>query len=269
MPSLLWEIRSDRSPLPSYLFGTVHLGLPAVFHRFDEACRYIASCEAFAAEYPLAELREEEVSAPPPPALSIEELLGARAFQRLRKALHRQYQFDLFPYRYLHPMLLSHLIDQQLMGAWYAATETLDYMLWTYAENAGKRMLGVETRAEQEGFIAQIPMAQHLRALKRLGRNLASERHFNHRLLQLYVQDDPTPLYQCARARSGQSRKPLILQRNQVMAERIADFANQAPTFCAIGAGHLGGGKGVLRLLKQRGFRLKPIFPEPIQTKNR
>jgi uncharacterized protein YbaP (TraB family) len=43
------------------------------------------------------------------------------------------------------------------------------------------------------------------------------------------------------------------------MANRIAEFTNQHTIFAAIGAGHLGGKKGVLRLLKKKGFTVKPI----------
>ncbi|MCC6727171.1 MAG: TraB/GumN family protein, partial [Saprospiraceae bacterium] len=46
--------------------------------------------------------------------------------------------------------------------------------------------------------------------------------------------------------------------RNQVMAERIAALIRQQPTFVAIGAAHWGGGKGVLRGLKQKGFKISP-----------
>jgi uncharacterized protein YbaP (TraB family) len=55
-------------------------------------------------------------------------------------------------------------------------------------------------------------------------------------------------------------RSALIYRRNQHMARAFADIAREKPLFCAVGAGHLPGGKGMLRLLKQRGFRIEPIF---------
>jgi hypothetical protein len=41
------------------------------------------------------------------------------------------------------------------------------------------------------------------------------------------------------------------------MADRIAAYASEGPVFFGIGAGHLAGGKGVLRLLKKAGAVVK------------
>jgi uncharacterized protein YbaP (TraB family) len=43
------------------------------------------------------------------------------------------------------------------------------------------------------------------------------------------------------------------------MADKIAEIISKKSLFAAIGAGHLGGKKGVLYLLKKKGFLLKPI----------
>jgi len=43
------------------------------------------------------------------------------------------------------------------------------------------------------------------------------------------------------------------------MTDRIIELAIKQPLFCAIGAGHLAGKSGILRLLKQQGLTIKPI----------
>jgi uncharacterized protein YbaP (TraB family) len=57
-------------------------------------------------------------------------------------------------------------------------------------------------------------------------------------------------------------RKLLLYERNTIMAERFAEIARQESLFCAVGAGHLSGKKGLLRLLKKEGFKVRPIIPE-------
>jgi uncharacterized protein YbaP (TraB family) len=54
-------------------------------------------------------------------------------------------------------------------------------------------------------------------------------------------------------------RKMMLYHRNEVMAGRIAALARQQSLFAAIGAGHLLGGKGVLRLLKKEGLKVVPV----------
>ena len=43
------------------------------------------------------------------------------------------------------------------------------------------------------------------------------------------------------------------------MADKIAEIISEKSLFAAIGAGHLGGKKGVLYLLKKKGFELRAV----------
>jgi uncharacterized protein YbaP (TraB family) len=54
-------------------------------------------------------------------------------------------------------------------------------------------------------------------------------------------------------------RKALLFDRNKIMARRFAEMARQNSLFCAVGAGHLAGQKGMLRLLKKQGFKVRAI----------
>ena len=51
----------------------------------------------------------------------------------------------------------------------------------------------------------------------------------------------------------------MLYQRNVVMTDRFFKIIQEKSIFCAIGAGHLGGKQGVLRLLKQRGLTVKEV----------
>jgi uncharacterized protein YbaP (TraB family) len=49
----------------------------------------------------------------------------------------------------------------------------------------------------------------------------------------------------------------LILDRNERMANKLADLANDGRAyFAVVGAGHLGGAKGIIKLLEQKGFAI-------------
>ena len=51
----------------------------------------------------------------------------------------------------------------------------------------------------------------------------------------------------------------LLYDRNQRWAEQIPHQVHEMPTLFAVGAGHLGGDKGVINLLRQQGFTVKPL----------
>jgi uncharacterized protein YbaP (TraB family) len=76
----------------------------------------------------------------------------------------------------------------------------------------------------------------------------------------LYLEGDIQKLYKATKKGSGKLRKILLFNRNKIMANRIDQFAKEETFFAAIGAGHLGGEKGVLRLLKLKGWKVKPVL---------
>jgi uncharacterized protein YbaP (TraB family) len=48
--------------------------------------------------------------------------------------------------------------------------------------------------------------------------------------------------------------------RNESWIPEIEKLVKLQPTFIAVGAAHLGGEKGVLNLLRQKGYSIEPIF---------
>ncbi len=76
---------------------------------------------------------------------------------------------------------------------------------------------------------------------------------------ELYRKGELPRLHKKAKRSLGKMRKPLLYDRNIIMAERIAEIIVNRSSFIAIGAGHLAGSKGVLRLLKQRGIKVSRV----------
>lgn len=260
--SLLWQISAGVHHPASYVFGTMHANLPVVFQRLEELKGYITECSAFAAEYSFDESMPEEM--PPigylPPGMALDQLLRPHHYNRLRAVFMRYATLDIHPLRHLSPLFLTQLIDQRLSGIDGHPGSPLDYVLWEFAQQHDKILLGIETLESQVAVLQKIPLRQQVRNLLQLSRNIPAERRFFKHILELYVKGDPSAIYQATRRRSGTSRKFLLLHRNQTMAQQIGTFARAQSTFCAIGAAHLGGAKGVLRLLKHQGFEIKPIF---------
>ena len=54
-------------------------------------------------------------------------------------------------------------------------------------------------------------------------------------------------------------RRILLYKRNYIITDSISKHAQGSSVFCAVGAGHLHGYKGILRLLKHKGFKVKPV----------
>jgi len=53
--------------------------------------------------------------------------------------------------------------------------------------------------------------------------------------------------------------KDLLENRNRNWIPRMATIMKEKPTFFGVGAGHLGGEKGVITLLKKQGYTVKAV----------
>ncbi len=59
---------------------------------------------------------------------------------------------------------------------------------------------------------------------------------------------------------SKKAHDALIVNRNKVMTKSIDSIAKTGSLFSAVGAAHLGGNEGIIALLRQKGYTVKPII---------
>jgi hypothetical protein len=78
-------------------------------------------------------------------------------------------------------------------------------------------------------------------------------------MMNWYVAGDLQPLYQSAKKDAKGMRKVMIYRRNKLMTQRFEEISKKHSLFCAVGAGHLAGEKGMLRMLRKKGFVVKPV----------
>lgn len=257
--TLLWQIsRPDQSQL-SYVFGTMHVRDNAAFQHLDFIETTIQNCDAFATEYNLDEgqthIPQDMVYLPDGKTLT--DFIPKKKYAKLRKSILKSFKIDLDYFKRLQPLFINNLIGEQLLSK--DQDEALDSHLWNFAKGENKILLGIETWQEQLKTLENLSLDYQIKGLIDIGKNTKKYRRAMQKSVRDYVAGDFQKLFQGAKKGAGDKRKILLYSRNEIMANRIAEFAEQHTIFAAIGAGHLGGGKGVLRLLKKKGFILKPI----------
>ena len=237
----------------------MHVRDARAFARLGAVYAALDECVAFATEYDLrtAPAQPDHAALYLPEGKSLKDYLSDRAYQRLRRILHRTFGIDLDHHRRLRPLLLVNLISEQLLAAEHP--QPLDLHLWERAETAGKLLLGLENYQEQEALLQRLPVEQQVRSLQAIGRHPARFRRQVQSLADRYTSGDLRALYQATRRRTGAARRVLIFERNERLATRFDEVAQQQSLFAAVGAAHLPGGKGMLRLLKHAGYRLRPV----------
>jgi uncharacterized protein YbaP (TraB family) len=266
--SLLWRITPAFGGIPSYLFGTMHVRDQRAFGWLDLAKKHLESCDYFATEFDFLETDPVAlaVALTLPNDSSLKDYLPRGAWKQLDYYAQNILGVSAEDLQYQHPMSVSTLLSTAFMAEEMA--HSLDETLWQHARSSGKTTTGVESFADQLETLHRIPFELHITGLTWLLNNLPRQKVRLKKMIQWYAAGEIQALYKAAKKDAKGMRKILLYRRNRAMAQRFADLANQHSLFCAVGAGHLAGGKGMLRLLKQVGFKIEPILLLPPDLQN-
>ena len=245
---------------PSFLFGTMHVRDKKAFELFELAQQKIDQCAAFATEFNLTEAQSlsHRANLNLPKGVTIADLIVPKKYQRLAKYFKSITGLDIGHFKNSMPMLITNFMAERMMAQDMAVS--LDEMLWNYSEEKDKVMLGIESYQEQLEIMEKIPLELQIKSLLRSIKKIKQFRKGTLKMIDVYQQGDIYKLHKLAKRSVGSLRKILLYNRNRVMAERINYMIREQSIFVAIGAGHLAGGKGVLRLLKKKGVKLEAIL---------
>lgn len=257
--TLLWEIKGEQIEAPCYVFGTMHTTDSRAFNTIGTLKKKIEQCDAFAAEYNLdqtdaGELNQAMLLAD---GQTLDQLLSPRHFSQLKKIFKRETGYPLKRFIRSKPIMISNLLTEVQLGS--DQPLPLDSYLHQYAKNLDKTILGIESFEGQLDILKNMPIDKQLPSLKQSIKNFKNFRKSVKKMVELYVEGDLMKILKKAKKSASSMRNTLLYDRNYTMADRIAEMGQEQSLFTAIGAGHLGGKKGVLNLLKQKGFELIPI----------
>ncbi len=279
----LWRIEGVAAPRSSYLLGTAHLSHPDVLRLPRPVVSALMWCDVFYNETSLRPARPQRSAMAgrprgpfvgPPLRQSLPPDLYARAdavVRRLRPGTTLA-SLDRTPVWLLSLRINSFI--ERADSAGRRDTPALDVALWLLARQAGKPTDGLESKAQHSSAFDWMSAEQQLDLLRSTVRRAETPSSVRgealRRLREVYLSGDLEQMR--AVAYGPFERNPnefnrrlaesLFIRRNVVMADRIERLMRTEPDrthFFAVGAGHLPGDQGMLRLLAARGLTLTRV----------
>lgn len=275
--ALLWEISGKDLKKPSYLYGTIHMIPKEDFFLSDEAKKAIAASEKVTFEInmkdmsnPLA-LMGVMMKAMMPNGMRLKDLISADDY----KLVQNRFDSIGMPMMLLErvkPMFLSALVDGD--GAQMNPLDTTstdqktvsyEFEIMHIAEKQKKEFGGLETMEFQMGIFDSIPYkAQAEMFVKSIKTGSKGGDSEFRKMVEMYKAQDIETMASMLNSGDdteglGQYETLLVTTRNLNWIPLMAKSMKLKQTFFAVGAGHLGGKKGVINLLKQEGYTLKPL----------
>jgi uncharacterized protein len=264
--TLVWQIKPPKTgqntegpQKASYIIGTMHVRDASAF-KFEKIFKKkILKCQAFATEFNLDEAQNDNgFSFLMPYNLRLIELVEPQITEKISRVVEKRLGVPLTHFNSMKPIVVTNMLTESILSN--DRMQSLDETLWRFAAENGRILRGIETFAEQVEILNNMSISEQLDGLKEVTNNFSKFRRQLLGMTKFYEKADIQKLYKAAKKTTKGNRDLLLFDRNEVMAQRIAALSSEMTLCAAIGAGHLAGKKGVLRLLKNKGFTVKPVF---------
>jgi uncharacterized protein YbaP (TraB family) len=261
--AIYWSIM-DGDRRAGYLLGTIHSEDPRVLDFPEPFLKQLGSNQIFAMELvpDLSTLKKLNVYMHYQDGTGLEDLVGPGRFEKIKSLLSSHYQV---PVVWLKTMKVWAVV----MTLSVPPPETgffMDFSLSLRASGGGLKVVGLETLDQQLAFLENMPPEQQLELLDQalLDYDLVGEIH--DQMVDSYLAGDLQALKKEAEEQMDQLTPEAkqhfneqgIDARNHRMLESLLPLLAKSTVFVAVGALHLPGKQGLVSLLRESGYILKP-----------
>lgn len=259
--SLLYSVTGNGLKHPAYIYGTIHALPQSDFFMDEQVIEKLGEAQKVVLEIDMSNpsMVMEVQAAMMMKDNSIDKLISADDYTRLQQFFADSLQIPIEMVKQVKPLMISSFLLLKLIGEPLASYEAFFVQK---AMELGKPLDGLETVAEQIGYMDKIPLSQQAKMLVTSIDDFEESRIEFKNLVAAYKSREVEKIYSVMMETSVEYKEfgeYLIDARNKNWIPKIVDFANQQITFIAVGCGHLGGGNGVLDLLRNLGYTVERI----------
>jgi len=272
-PSLFWEITGNGLSRPSYLFGTMHVSSKMVFHLPDSFYLGIKNVDVVALETNPESWQEDLVK------YDVED---NSSYGRLRFPWNN---FKQMPDDYLNIRTLQFdRYEKQIEAALHSRPSTIDNLLYRnysdyssdFEENTyldmyiyqvgkkmGKRVAGVEKYDESMRLMMEAYRDAAKEKIHKQRSYDNDETYSADKLQEAYRTGNLDLLDSINRLNSFSDAfdEKFLYRRNLLQANSVDSILKaKSSLFVGVGAAHLPGNRGVIEILRRRGYELRPII---------
>ncbi len=268
-PSLLWEISGNGMKKPSYLFGTMHVSSKLAFHLADSFYIGIRNADVVALETN-PESWQEDMSKydldngynayrgryasmrVPSDYLHMQTLRFGRYDDKIQRALHS------------NPSTINNLLYRSYgnTSSDFEEDTYLDMYIYQCGKKWGKKVAGVERYGESMRLMTEAYKDAAKDKNKR-ERSYDQDESFSSNKLQEAYRSGNLDWLDSINKFNSFSRafdEKFLYKRNEIQAGSIDSILRSGQSlFVGVGAAHLPGGRGVIEMLREKGYKLRPV----------
>jgi len=267
---LLWKLERQGHEA-SYLFGTMHIADPRIIDlpepvrgAFDSSS--LAVFEVIIDPRSQVEISQKMVLTD---GRSLDQILSPELYQRVVETA-ATYGLPETAVRVFKPWALIPIFsfppDQFARVA--SGQAPLDDFLQQEARESGTSLAALESIEEQLGLFDDMSDADQVAMLDAVVSDRAKTLKQFNQMIEFYLDRNAAGIYgQMLEQSTGEEQRlaetfqqDFIIARNKRMAERLTPHLNGGGAFIAVGALHLPGEEGLVRLLEESGYSVSRVY---------
>lgn len=270
-PSLLWEITGNGVKKPSFLIGTMHVSSKMAFNLPDSFYLAVKSAQVVALETN-PETWQEDMS-----KYDLEGVLrggynkwegsisGPTEYLNIKTLKFFKYDGKLERSMFSNPSAINNLLYRSYgnESADFEEDTYLDMYIYQCGKKWGKQVAGVEDYGES----MRLMMEAYKDAAKEKNRKERSygdmdEEYSSDKLQEAYRKGDLDLLDSINNYNSFSAAfdEKFLYRRNEIQANSIDSIIKSGSIlFVGVGAAHLPGDRGVIEMLRAKGYKLRPV----------
>jgi uncharacterized protein YbaP (TraB family) len=141
-------------------------------------------------------------------------------------------------------------------------TESYEMTFEKIAKENGIEIKGLETIQQQMSLFDNLTKEEQSEMVMEGIRDSEKTLELTERMQQVYVRQNVDSLFLMISEEGGtisEEQSDFLDKRNENWVPQIEAMIREKKTFIAVGAGHLGGPNGVIRLLEKKGYTISPV----------
>ncbi len=260
--SVLYKISGNGLKAPSYLFGTMHMTCDATI---DAATR--KALEETKQLYLELDMDDPAMQTTMMGGMmmkdgkTISSMVSEADFKQLDKVMTEKVGMSAMMLNMMKPFMLSAMLIPSLLDC---PMQSFEGELMKITHEQGEQVFGLETVEAQMAVFDAIPyQVQVDELMKGVRDGFVNDKKELARMMEVYKTKNLDAMMKLMsesdnKLNSGFSEE-LLSKRNRNWIPVIEQTAKATPTFFGVGAAHLGGDQGVIKLLRQKGYKVEAV----------
>lgn len=260
--ALLWKISENGLEQPSYLFGTIHATCDATLDAatlkaLDETKQMYLEIDM---DDPMLQMQMMQ-GMMMKDGVTISSLVSEEDFLIIDEFLQKNIGMSAKMINTFKPFMLSSMLLPKLLDCEFQSVE-MELMKVTKTQN--EEVYGLESIGDQLQVFDKIPYEDQVNELLKTAKSdLSKEKAEMKKIMDIYQTKDIEKILEAMDESDNQisadNKDVLLVNRNKNWIPVIEKVIKSTPTFFGVGAAHLAGDDGVIKLLRKQGYKVEAV----------